>query len=57
MDFVETGGNYNFKSVRLIFPKLDKVFKCVKNQGDEVEVEVLYKNKDDQGDFESIGND
>ena len=53
MDFIETGGYYNFKSLKLTFPKLDQVFDCVTNDGDLVKVEILYKNQ--QGKFESIG--
>ena len=56
MDFVENGGSYNFKSLKLTFPKLNQVFDCVTNQGDMVDVEVLYKYKDEQEDFASIGN-
>ena len=55
MDFIQNGGNYNFKSLKLTFPKLNEVFDCVTNQGDMVEVEVLYKYKDEQEDFASIG--
>ena len=53
MDFIQNGGNYNFKSLKLTFPKLNEVFDCVTNHGDLVDVEVLYKNA--EGAFESIG--
>ena len=53
MDFIETGGYNNFKSLKLTFPKLDQVFDCVTTDGDLVKVEILYKNQ--QGKFESIG--
>ena len=56
MDFVSNGGYYNFKSLKLTFPKLDQIFDCVTNQGDMVNVEVFYKFKDEQADFVSIGD-
>ena len=55
MDFIETGGYTNFKSLKLTFPKLDEIYDCVTHNGDVVDVEVLYKNA--QGTFESIGKD
>ena len=53
MDFIQNGGNYNFKSLKLTFPKLNEVFDCVTKHGDLVVVEVLFKNA--EGAFESIG--
>ena len=55
MDFIETGGYYNFKSLKLTFPKLDQIFDCVTHNDDLVQVEVFYKNA--QGKFEPIGED
>ena len=55
MDFIETGGYNNFKSLKLTFPKLDEIYDCVTHNGDVVDVEVQYKNA--QGSFETIGED
>ena len=55
MDFIETGGYYNFKSLKLTFPKLDQIFDCVTHNDDLVQVEVFYKIA--QGKFEPIGED
>ena len=49
LNFIENRGSYNFKSLKITFPKLDEVFDCVTNNGDLVNVDVHYRYKKENG--------